>query len=91
MCKPDPALTEFLQRPPSAAAEDRNVSQPLPTWHQMWAAAAVRGGRGSQRDGWATLRKQALAAAARGGQDRNEWETQGPIVEQMAAAAVRGG
>ena len=57
------------QRPPSAAAEDRNCGKAAQRRQRARAAAAVRGGRGSQRDGWATLRKQALAAAAaRGGQ-----------------------
>ena len=36
------------QRPPSAAAEDRNLSTGLPTGGSSPAAAAVRGGRGSQ-------------------------------------------
>jgi len=59
---------EFRQRPPSAAAEDRNVTGSPVTAERGGAAAAVRGGRGSQ-----PLRRP------------------GPRAHFTAAAAVRGG
>ena len=103
MCKPDPALTE-LQRPPSAAAEDRNPVHPadgpgchegsgrrprrpriatLSTSSDMasgLAAAAVRGGRGSQREHLRTTtgpRSQRPPSAA--AEDRNDGGTAGAV------------
>ena len=62
------AEDSWEQRPPSAAAEDRNLQRQKDADVLTHAAAAVRGGRGSQRERTAQIGAAVEAAAAvRGG------------------------
>jgi len=85
---------ENTQRPPSAAAEDRNVEGGRDERGVGLAAAAVRGGRGSQHELKGALypegrgRQRPPSAAA---EDRNYEAMLDVPGWESAAAAVRGG
>ena len=80
------------QRPPSAAAEDRNHRREGLFRMLIWAAAAVRGGRGSQHPGGAPvladLRQRPPSARPR---IATSFGPMSSVVTTVAAAAVRGG